>query len=86
MNWLQRLRLLPTQDRRFGFWRSILVSLLTGLALSAIVILVSEEDSFSTQLGLCLALSLPGWLAPLFWNRRAVAAGAPGFWMVWGGF
>ena len=85
MNWLQRLRLLPTQDRRFGFWRSILVSLLTGLALSAIVILVSEEDSFSTQLGLCLALSLPGWLAPLFWNRRAVAAGASGFWMVWGG-
>ncbi|MCX6861331.1 MAG: hypothetical protein NT050_00280 [Verrucomicrobia bacterium] len=86
MHWLQRLRLLPTQDRRFGFWRSILVSLLTGLALSAIVILVSDEDSFSTQLGLCLALSLPGWLAPLLWNRRAVAAGAPGFWTVWGRF
>ena len=86
MNWLQRLRLLPTQDRRFGFWRSILVSLLTGLVLSAIVILVSEEDSFSTQIGLCFALSLPGWLAPLFWNHRAVAAGAPGFWTVWGRF
>ena len=86
MNWLQRLKLLPTQDRRFGFWRSLLVSLLTGLALSAIVILVSEEDSFSTQLGLCLALSLPGWLVPFFWNRRAVAAGAPGFWTVWGRF
>ena len=83
MNWLQRLRLLPTQDRRFGFWRSILVSLLTGLALSAIVILVSEKDSFFIRLGLCFALSLPGWLAPLFWNRRAVAAGAPGFWTVW---
>ncbi len=83
MNWLQRLRLLPTQDRRFGFWRSILVSLLTGLALSSIVILVSEKDSFFIRLGLCFALSLPGWLAPLFWNRRAVAAGAPGFWTVW---
>ena len=86
MNWLQRLRLLPTQDRRFGFWRSVLVSLLTGLALSAIVIRVSEEDSFFIRLGLCFALSLPGWLAPLFWNRRAVAAGAPGFWTVWGRF
>ncbi len=86
MNWLQRLRLLPTQDRRFGFWRSLLVSLLTGLALSAIVIRVSEEDSFFIRLGLCFALSLPGWLAPLFWNRRAVAAGAPGFWTVWGRF
>jgi hypothetical protein len=86
MNWLQRLRLLPTQDRRFGFWRSVLVSLLTGLALSAIVILVSEEDSFFIRLGLCFALSLPGWLAPLFWNRRAMAAGAPGFWTVWGRF
>ncbi len=86
MNWLQRLRLLPTQERRFGFWRSVLVSLLTGLALSSVVILVSDEDSFSTQLGLCLALSLPGWLVPFFWNRRAVAAGAPGFWTVWGRF
>ena len=86
MNWLQRLRLLPTQDRRFGFWRSLLVSLLTGLALSAIVIRVSEEDAVSTRLGLCFALSLPGWLAPLFWNRRAMAAGAPGFWTVWGRF
>jgi hypothetical protein len=86
MNWLQRLRLLPTQDRRFGFWRSLLVSLLTGLALSAIVIRVSEEDSFFIRLGLCFALSLPGWLVPLFWNRRAVAAGAPGFWTVWGRF
>jgi len=86
MNWLQRLRLLPTQDRRFGFWRSLLVSLLTGLTLSAIVIRVSEEDAVSTRLGLCFALSLPGWLAPLFWNRRAMAAGAPGFWTVWGRF
>ena len=83
MNWLQRLKLLPTQDRRFGFWRSVLVSLLTGLVLSAIVLLVSDEDSFFIRLGLCFALSLPGWLAPLFWNRRAVAAGAPGFWTVW---
>jgi len=86
MNWLQRLRLLPTQDRRFGFWRSLLVSLLTGLALSAIVIRVSEEDSFFIRLGLCFALSLPGWFVPFFWNRRAVAAGAPGFWTVWGRF
>ena len=86
MNWLQRLRLLPTQDRRFGFWRSLLVSLLTGLALSAIVIRVSEEDSFFIRLGLCFALSLPGWFVPFFWNRRAVAAGAPGFWRVWGRF
>ena len=86
MNWLQRLRLLPTQDRRFGFWRSVLVSLLTGLALSAIVIRVSEEDSFFIRLGLCFALSLPGWFVPFFWNRRAVAAGAPGFWTVWGRF
>jgi len=86
MNWLQRLKLLPTQDRRFGFWRSVLVSLLTGLALSSIVILVSEEDSFFIRLGLCFALSLLGWLAPLFWNRRAMAAGAPGFWTVWGRF
>jgi len=86
MNWLQRLKLLPTPERRFGFWRSVLVSLLTGLALSAFVILVSEEVSFSTQLGLCLALSLPSWLVPFFWNRQAVAAGAPGFWTVWGRF
>ena len=86
MKTLQGFRLLPADGVRFGFWRSLLVSLLTGLALSAIVILVSDEDSFSTQLGLCLALSLPGWLAPLLWNRRAVAAGAPGFWTVWGRF
>ena len=86
MNWLQRLKLLPTPERRFGFWRSVLVSLLTGLALSSFVILVSEEVSFSTQLGLRLALSLPGWLVPFFWNRQAVALGAPGFWMVWGRF
>ena len=86
MKALQRLRLLPADGIRFGFWRSVLVSLLTGLALSAIVVLVSEEDSFFIRLGLCFALSLPGWLAPLFWNRRAVAAGAPGFWTVWGRF
>ena len=86
MKTLQRLRLLPADGVRFGFWRSLLVSLLTGLVLSSIVILVSEEDSFSTRLGLCFALSLPGWLAPLVWNRRAVALGAPGFWTVWGRF
>ena len=79
-------RLLPSDGLRFGFWRSFLVSLLTGLVLSSIVILVSEEDSFSTRLGLCFVLSLPGWLAPLVWNRRAVALGAPGFWTVWGRF
>ena len=86
MKALQRLRLLPADGLRFGFWRSVLVSLLTGLVLSSIVILVSEEDSFSTRLGLCFVLSLPGWLAPLVWNRRAVALGAPGFWTVWGRF
>ncbi len=86
MKALQRLRLLPADGIRFGFWRSVLVSLLTGLALSSVVILVSEEDSFFIRLGLCFALSLPGWLVPLFWNRRAVAAGAPGFWTVWGRF
>ncbi|MEY3535061.1 MAG: hypothetical protein RLZZ582_637 [Verrucomicrobiota bacterium] len=86
MKTLQQLRLLPSDGLRFGFWRSLLVSLLTGLVLSSIVILVSEEDSFSTRLGLCFALSLPGWLAPLVWNRRAVALGAPGFWTVWGRF
>ena len=84
MKTLQRLRLLPADGIRFGFWRSLLVSLLTGLVLSSVVILVSEEDSFPTRLGLGFALSLPGWLVPLFWNRRAVAAGAPGFWTVWG--
>ena len=86
MKWLQQLRLLPADGIRFGFWRSVLISLLTGLALSSVVILVSEEDSFFIRLGLCFALSLPGWLVPLFWNRRAVAAGAPGFWTVWGRF
>jgi len=59
------------------------VSLLTGLVVSALVILVSEEDSFSTRLGLGFTFSLPGWLVPVFWNRRAVAMGAPGFWSVW---
>ena len=77
MKTLQRLRLLPADGIRFGFWRSLLVNLLTGLVLSSVVILVSEEDSFSTRLGLGFALSLPGWLAPLVWNRRAVALGAP---------
>jgi len=86
MKWLQQLRLLPADGIRFGFWRSVLVSLLTGLALSSVVILVSEEDAVSTGVVLCFALSLPGWLVPLFWNRRAVAAGAPGFWTVWGRF
>jgi hypothetical protein len=86
MKTLQRLRLLPADGIRFGFWRSLLVNLLTGLVLSSVVILVSEEDSFSTRLGLGFALSLPGWLAPLVWNRRAVALGAPGFWTVWGRF
>ena len=86
MKALQRLRLLPADGIRFGFWRSVLVSLLTGLALSSVVILVSEEDAVSTGVVLCFALSLPGWLVPLFWNRRAVAAGAPGFWTVWGRF
>ena len=86
MKWLQQLRLLPADGIRFGFWRSVLISLLTGLALSSVVILVSEEDAVSTGVVLCFALSLPGWLVPLFWNRRAVAAGAPGFWTVWGRF
>ena len=86
MKWLQQLRLLPADGIRFGFWRSVLVSLLTGLALSSVVILVSEEDAVSTGVVLCFALSLPGWLVPLFWNRRAVAAGAPGFRTVWGRF
>ena len=84
MTFLQRLRILPVHGHRFGFWRSLITSLLTGLVLSTVVILVSEEDSFSTRLGLGFALSLPGWLVPLIWNRRAVAAGAPGFWTVWG--
>jgi hypothetical protein len=42
----------------------LLISLLTGLVLSSVVILVSEEDSFSTRLGVGFAISLPGWLAP----------------------
>ena len=84
MKLLQRLHLLPADDHRFGFWRSLLVSLVTGLVLSTLVIQISEEDSFSLRLGLGLGLSPLGWLVPLFWNRRAVALGAPGFWAVWG--
>ena len=60
------------------------MSLVTGLVLSTLVIQVTEEDSFSLRLGLGLGLSPLGWLVPLFWNRRAVALGAPGFWSVWG--
>ncbi len=84
MKLLQRLHFLPADDHRFGFWRSLLVSLVTGLVLSTLVIQISEEDSFSLRLGLGLGLSPLGWLVPLFWNRRAVALGAPGFWSVWG--
>ncbi len=84
MKFLQRLRILPADDHRFGFWRSLMISLLIGLVLSTVVIVLSEEDSLPLRLGLGFALSLPGWLLPLFWNRRAVAAGAPGFWTVWG--
>ena len=74
MKLLQRLHFLPADDHRFGFWRSLLVSLVTGLVLSPLVIQISEEDSFSLRLGLGLGLSPLGWLVPLFWNRRAVAA------------
>ena len=84
MKLLQRLHLLPADDHRFGFWRSLLASLVTGLVLSTLVIQISEEDSFSLRLGLGLGFSMLGWLVPLFWNRRAVALGAPGFWAVWG--
>lgn len=84
MKLLQRLHLLPADDHRFGFWRSLLASLVTGLVLSTLVIQISEEDSFSLRIGLGIGLSPLGWLVPLFWNRRAVALGAPGFWAVWG--
>ena len=86
MNLLQRMRLLPADDHRFGFWRSFLFCLSSGLLLNAAWIATSRGGSFTelARFGLGFSLFLPAWLAPLFWNRRAVAFGAPRFWTVWG--
>ncbi len=84
MRFLHRLHLLPAPHQRFGFWRTLLVGLVIGMVLGALVIQVAREDSWLLRLGMVFASSLLGGLPPLFWNRRAVALGAPGFWMVWG--
>ena len=88
MNLLQRLRLLPAQERRFGFWRTVIVGLATGAVLGTALILGLDDGSVSDlqRVGIPLACTLAGLPIPWLWNRRAVAAGAPGFWAAWGRF
>ena len=85
MNLLQRFRLLPLEHRRFGFWRSLCLSLATGLLLNVAWSFSGRGNSLpeGMHVGLEYALFLPAWLVPLLWNRRAVSLGAPGFWSVW---
>ena len=85
MNLLQRFRLLPLEHRRFGFWRSLCLSLATGLLLNVAWGFSGRGNSLpeGVHVGLEYALFLPAWLVPLLWNRRAVSLGAPGFWSVW---
>jgi hypothetical protein len=84
MNLFHRLRILPQPNCRFGFWRTVTLWLL----LSAIFAFLLKADgrtvSSETPLTLVgLVLAIPGLLVPLFWNRRAVKAGAPGFVTAW---
>jgi hypothetical protein len=85
MNLLTRLHILPPPDRRFGFWRTVLLYLL-----AVIVMLVLSNTALSGMIGgdllrnvVSLLLALPSLLVPLLWNRSAVKAGAPGFLAVW---
>ncbi len=84
MNLFHRLRILPQPNYRFGFWRTVVLWLL----LSAIFAFLLKADgrtvSSDTPLTLVgLVLAIPGLLVPLFWNRRAVKAGAPSFVTAW---
>ena len=82
MNLLQRLRLLPAQERRFGFWRTVIVCLATGGVLGTTTMVARDPGSVPDlqRVGIPLAFTLAGLPIPWLWNRRAVALGAPGFW------
>jgi hypothetical protein len=85
MNLLARLHLLPPPDRRFGFWRTVLVYLLAVLAMLVFsnVLLSGLLEGDPQRLVASLLLALPSLLVPFLWNRAAVQAGAPGFLAVW---
>ena len=85
MNLLQRLRLLPAQERRFGFWRTVIVCLATGGVLGTTTMVARDPGSVPDlqRVGIPLAFTLAGLPIPWLWNRRAVALGAPGFWAAW---
>jgi hypothetical protein len=84
MSFLTRLRILPRPERRFGFWRSTL------LTTAAYLILVLVHDAFgvgaSPNMGILVAIDvlyvlwiIVLWLFVRRWNRRAVSLGAPKF-------
>lgn len=85
MNLLTRLHLLPPSGQRFGFWRTVLVYLVTVLGLLVVtnLLLSGLLETDPQRLVASLLLALPSLLAPLLWNRAAVKAGAPGFLTVW---
>lgn len=85
MNFLVRFHILPPRDRRFGFWRTVLVYLLSVIALMVVTSVLGagllERDS--QRFAASLLLAVPSLLVAFFWNRSAVKAGAPGFLAVW---
>ncbi len=85
MNFLIRFHILPPRDRRFGFWRTVLVYLLAVIALMLVTSVLDagllEQDS--QRFAASLLLAVPSLLVAFFWNRSAVKAGAPGFLAVW---
>jgi hypothetical protein len=85
MNLLTRLHLLPRSGQRFGFWRTVLVYLVTVLGLLVVtnLLLSGLLETDPQRLVASLLLALPSLLVPILWNRAAVQAGAPGFLTVW---
>jgi hypothetical protein len=49
MNLLQRLRFLPARERRFGFWRTMVVGLATGAVLGTVTILGSPSTTGAAE-------------------------------------
>jgi hypothetical protein len=87
MKLLQWCKLLPADNRRFGYWRTFLASLTIGPVLlvalgAAIDFLEIRSVRLSPQF--VLLTPLPGLVVAWLWNRRAVAHGAPPVWMLRG--
>jgi hypothetical protein len=85
MNLLTRLHILPPPDRRFGFWRTVVLYLLAVIVMLVLsnTVLAGMIDGDLQRNLVSLLLALPSLLVPLLWNRSAVKAGAPGFLAVW---